>query len=336
MSLPPISFAAAVQNGTFVLAEAAVPSPRPDASALACHVVGVEHPFQAPPRLSGEQFEQYLTLIGRRAAREPLQHLTGKMYFRRLTLAARPGVFICRPETEMVVEEALSCLKHLVHSNPGPFVVADLGCGSGAIAVSLATEGAALLAGHDPFAPAPAPTFHEHLTVLAADINPLALQLTAQNAAKNGARVQTLEADVAAFGWREDGGESGAEGRAPGSVATEGHAPGSAGTALENWTGRVDLVCTNPPYVVEQVVQPEAQADPPEALYGLGEGGLDLPRAFLAAARRLLRPGGYLVMEHAESQATALRQAAAAAGFSEPTTGTDLTGRARYLRAQAC
>jgi release factor glutamine methyltransferase len=68
-------------------------------------------------------------------------------------------------------------------------------------------------------------------------------------------------------------------------------------------------------------------------LFGGGDDGLEAPLVFLAAAVRLLRPGGVLVMEHDPSQATALRVAAAAAGFEAAITGRDLTGRDRYLRA---
>ncbi|HEY7854732.1 MAG TPA: peptide chain release factor N(5)-glutamine methyltransferase [Aquiluna sp.] len=76
-----------------------------------------------------------IALIDRRANREPLQHLTGVAFFRQLTLSVGEGVFIPRPETEAVVAVALEFLE----SNPNSKVL-DIGTGSGAIAISIATE----------------------------------------------------------------------------------------------------------------------------------------------------------------------------------------------------
>lgn len=76
-------------------------------------------------------------LLDRRAAREPLQHLTGVAPFRHLQLAVGPGVFIPRPETEVVVQFAIDAL--LIAPSPAPVGI-DLGTGSGAIALAMATE----------------------------------------------------------------------------------------------------------------------------------------------------------------------------------------------------
>lgn len=116
------------------LAAAGVPSPRHDAEALAGYVLGV--PRGALPRreeLSNAQAAAFDGLIARRARREPLQHLTGRAAFRYLELAVGPGVFLPRPETEVVVDWSLSRLR------PGATAI-DLGAGSGAIALALATE----------------------------------------------------------------------------------------------------------------------------------------------------------------------------------------------------
>ena len=71
--------------------------------------------------------------------------------------------------------------------------------------------------------------------------------------------------------------------------------------------------------------------DPDLALYGGGEDGLETPRAVLAAARRLLKPGGLFVMEHAEVQELPAQQAAAEAGFVGVHTIEDLSGRPRAV-----
>ncbi|MDR1441580.1 MAG: HemK family protein methyltransferase [Bifidobacteriaceae bacterium] len=105
---------------------------------------------------------------------------------------------------------------------------------------------------------------------------------------------------------------------------------------LEDLAGRVAVVAANPPYLLDdaELGPSVAQYEPPAALFGGGPAGLDMPLVFLAAAARLLRSGGILVMEHDPSQSQALRQAATAEGFfDDAQTGHDLTGRERYLRA---
>ena len=81
----------------------------------------------------------YRLLVARRAAREPLQHILGVMWFRGLELASRPGVFIVRPETEVVAEAAVEAARRMTDDDGAPLAV-DLCAGSGAIAVALAHE----------------------------------------------------------------------------------------------------------------------------------------------------------------------------------------------------
>ena len=94
----------------------------------------------------------------------------------------------------------------------------------------------------------------------------------------------------------------------------------------------------NPPYVPPGAVpiDPEvADHDPAVALYGLGADGLEVPRGIVAAAARLLRPGGLLVLEHAEVQENAARDMVDRTGaFTAARTGADLTGRARMVIAR--
>lgn len=77
------------------------------------------------------------SLIDRRCAREPLQHLTGVAPFRSLELAVGPGVFVPRPETEMVAQLSIDALRAMASASP---IAVDLGTGSGAIALAMATE----------------------------------------------------------------------------------------------------------------------------------------------------------------------------------------------------
>ncbi len=107
---------------------------------------------------------------------------------------------------------------------------------------------------------------------------------------------------------------------------------------LADLDGTVDVVVSNPPYIPPDAVpvDPEVRDhDPDLALYGGGADGLEVPRAVLAAAARLLVPGGLLVMEHAEVQDAAARAAAEATGaFEAVASRPDLTGRPRMLVAR--
>lgn len=107
---------------------------------------------------------------------------------------------------------------------------------------------------------------------------------------------------------------------------------------LAELDGTVDVVVSNPPYIPPDAVplDPEVRDhDPDLALYGGGADGLDVPRAVVAAAARLLVPGGLLVMEHAEVQDAQARAAAHATGvFEDVRTAPDLTGRPRTLVAR--
>ena len=100
----------------------------------------------------------------------------------------------------------------------------------------------------------------------------------------------------------------------------------------------VDAVLSNPPYIPAGAVpqDPEVREhDPQRALFGGGEDGLEVPRAVVAWAARLLRPGGMLVMEHADVQGAAARGLAEAhGGFEHISTAADLTGRDRFLLAR--
>ncbi len=114
------------------------PSPGPEARQLVAHVLGVDvsRLIAAPPP-TPEQRAEIDRLAARRAAGEPLQHLTGVAYFRLDELAVGPGVFIPRPETEEMVGWAL---KALAGRPVGSRRVVELCAGSGAITAALSTE----------------------------------------------------------------------------------------------------------------------------------------------------------------------------------------------------
>ena len=123
---------------------AQVPSPRVDAELLAAHLLHdgsrsrLQHAALMGERLTPAQVAEYEALVARRASREPLQHITGCAPFYRLELSVGPGVFVPRPETELLVEEALGVLR-LTEKTNAPRVV-DLCTGSGAIAAAVKSE----------------------------------------------------------------------------------------------------------------------------------------------------------------------------------------------------
>src|ERR1700752_36618 len=118
------------------LAEAGVDSPRSDAEQIAAHVHGVSR--TELHRVRDAEFNpQFWDEIARREAREPLQHITGHAHFRYLDLDVGPGVFVPRPETEVMTGWVIDRLREMDVASP---VAVDLGTGSGAIALSIAQE----------------------------------------------------------------------------------------------------------------------------------------------------------------------------------------------------
>lgn len=161
-------------RATEKLSQAGVNNPRGDAEKIAAHVWGMTRAemFLAN-HLPAHLEPKYWELVRRRVGREPLQHLLGYTGFRFLTLAVKPGVFVPRPETELVAEVVI---KH-AQQQPHPPIVVDLCTGSGAIAVAVANEVPAA-------------------RVLAVDISPEAIELTRDNAEGNDVDVQAFVGDV--------------------------------------------------------------------------------------------------------------------------------------------
>ena len=123
-----------------VLQEADVASPGVDAELLLAFVLGIERSgLLLVSDVPSAEAARFRGLIARRAAREPLQHLTGAAYFRYVELLVGPGVFVPRPETELLAGWAIDELTRLVRSDRTPVVV-DLCTGSGAIAKAIKDE----------------------------------------------------------------------------------------------------------------------------------------------------------------------------------------------------
>ncbi|MBA3233812.1 MAG: peptide chain release factor N(5)-glutamine methyltransferase [Propionibacteriales bacterium] len=133
--------AEALVAGVDQLRHAAVPSARHDAEALLAHVLQTTRlrVYRSNP-LNAAQQTSYQELLDRRAAREPLQHLLGSAAFRYRDLAVGPGVFVPRPETEVMAGVAIDELRQVIDSGVAHPRAVDLCTGSGAVAVAMATE----------------------------------------------------------------------------------------------------------------------------------------------------------------------------------------------------
>lgn len=170
----------AVREAVRALEGEGVESARLEAELLLAHAVGTNRAWVLahPERpLTPKELTRFRDLAARRIRREPLAYITGHREFFGLDLAVDPRVLIPRPETELLVERALALARRL----PDPARVADVGAGSGAIAVALAV--------HLPDA-----------RVYALDEAPGPLAVTAGNARRHGVeeRVLCLQGDLLA------------------------------------------------------------------------------------------------------------------------------------------
>ncbi len=159
----------AVREAVQALDREGVESPRLEAELLLAHAVGTNRAWVLahPERqLTPKEVTRFRDLAGRRAQREPLAYITGEREFFGLELAVDPRVLIPRPETELLVERGLELVRRLGHP-PDQLLVADVGAGSGAIAVALAV--------HLPAA-----------TIYALDESANSLAVTAKNAQRHG------------------------------------------------------------------------------------------------------------------------------------------------------
>jgi release factor glutamine methyltransferase len=276
-----------VALATARLADAGVESPRADAELIAASVHHVRRgELSTVPDSAFDA--QFWVEVARRAAREPLQHITGHAHFRYLDLAVGPGVFVPRPETEVMTGWAIDGLREMDVAKP---VAADLGTGSGAIALAIAQE-------------------------------------------VPRARVHAVEADPLARAWAERNVAQYATSASYTAGRVMVHA-GDFRDELGELDGTVDLVISNPPYIpVGSWVAPEvSEYDPPAALWS-GADGLDAIRAVERTARRLLRPGGLVAVEHGAQQGSAVYWVfPEESGWRDTRTNKDLAGRDRFVTA---
>lgn len=167
----------ALKEACQVLSDAGITEPRRDAGSLLAHALKRDPAFLiAHPeyRLSPEEKQQYTEAVRRRVKHEPIQYIAGKQEFYGLEFKVSPNVLIPRPETELIVENALRILR--ASTSPS---FCEVGIGSGCISV-------AVLANND------------NATAVGLDISPAALNVAKRNAAKHGVseRLELYGSDV--------------------------------------------------------------------------------------------------------------------------------------------
>jgi len=214
-----------------------------------------------------------------RAAGMPVAYLLGRREFWSLEFAVSPAVLVPRPETELLVERVL----HLVIAPAAR--VADLGTGSGAVAIALAHERPGWL-------------------VMGTDVSPDALAVARENGMRlAGGRVEWALGDwYAALGGR-----------------------------------RFDAIASNPPYIAgdDPVLESDGLRHEPRHALTPGGDGTSAITTLINEAPRHLVPGGWLALEHGNSQGETLRSLLVARGFTHVTSHRDLAGHERVTEGKA-
>lgn len=269
------------------LLEASASISRRDAETLLAHTLHRDRAWllaHLDDELPPSALDSFRALTARRATQEPLQHLTGIQEFFGLELRVTPAVLIPRPETEHLVEAVLEWAR----AQPDPHVkIADVGTGSGAIAIALASV-------------------LKHASVTAIDISPPALTVAHGNAERLGlaGRIRFLRGDLL-------------------TPLLAAHAPADPlftgdplnplvfGTDTFNLFGSpsvespfavptFNVIASNPPYVAESdapTLAPEVRDHEPSVALYAGPDGLAIYRRLIPQALELLRPGGLLALE---------------------------------------
>jgi release factor glutamine methyltransferase len=257
-------------------------TPRLDAELLMAHALGISRAKLLARLIDHIEAPDFDGLVARRLEYEPLAYIFGSWEFYSLEFRVTPPLLVPRPETEHLVEAVLS------HIGKSPARILEIGTGTGCVAVSIAKN---------------APS----ATVIATDVNPLALDVAAENASRHGVsdRVQPRQ-----------------------------------GHLFEPVTGEraFDVICSNPPYI-EDYDWPNLSPvirlhEDPRALLA-GPDGLDVIRQLISGAKAHLKPEGLLAFEIGMGQHTAVRDLLIAAGYHPVNFIKDLAGIERIAVALA-
>jgi release factor glutamine methyltransferase len=242
----------ALQQGQKLLEDASIGAPRLTAEVLLAHALGCDRTWlyaHATDELREVWWIHFGRYLHERMQGKPTQYITGRQEFFGREFRVTPDVLIPRPETEHLIEAALGLSRNAA-------TILDVGTGSGAIAVTLASE-------------------LPEARVVATDISEAALRVAASNAQSLGAQVVFVACDLA--------------------------------SAI---SGSFDLIVSNPPYIPRDdapTIQREVRDFEPEvALYG-GADGLEIYHRLTPEAARLLKPGGWLMMELGHNSSEVVR-----------------------------
>jgi release factor glutamine methyltransferase len=296
---------ASLKNGIAQLRAAQVPSFTLSAELLLLHVLRRErawlyaHPEET---IAPADAQRYFDLVARRAAGEPTQHLTGTQEFWSLAFEVTPDVLIPRPETEHVIEVALDRLAvreiragHPPKNSGEGLLIADIGTGSGCLAIALAKE-------------LPAAKFY------ATDISKAALAVARRNATRHSVtdRIQFLESNLL-----DAVGDS--------ALATS-HSPLSFDLIVSNppYIGRREA---------DTLAREVRDHEPACALFG-GEEGYELYADLISQSSQHLKPGGILVLELGHNSLLAVQPLLDHPYWTNVSVANDLAGIPRVIAAE--
>ncbi|GJM44640.1 MAG: release factor glutamine methyltransferase [Gemmatimonadota bacterium] len=271
-------------------------NPRHEARLLMQAAVGLDRGrmiVQSDEPIGQAEMARFWDMVGDRSRGVPLQLIVGETAFHNVTLQVEDGVFIPRPETELLVEEVVNAARQRGREQPrdgrpGGVQILDLCTGTGAVAVAAA---AAL-------------RDERRVAVSAGDWNPRAVRVARRNARRNHVDVDVRRSDLfSAFAQLE------------GSVdVLASNPPYIAPSEAESLSLEVRL------------------GDPKEALFD-PEGGTGFHRRIARRGRAFLRAGGTLILEMGETQGAEVMALVEEAGYTEVRTLPDLAGRDRFVRA---
>ncbi len=263
-----------------------IDNPRLDAELILAHVLKMQRVmlyarFDQP--LQSSELEQIRTMVARRARHEPMAYLLGSKEFWSVELGIGPGVLIPRPDTETLIEV---CLKRM--DKEQITAVADVGTGSGAIALALGKE-------------------CPNASVYGLEVSSEAREIATRNTKKNALsdRVQIVESNLL------------------------------SGLKPENLP--LDILAANLPYIPSEdmagLMEDVRNFEPHLALDG-GPDGLDLIRALIQEAPKVLRPGGLIALEAGHEQIETIGELLGQAGFGQIELSRDLADLLRVASAK--
>ena len=280
-------------------------------------------------QLTEIESQNYFSMIEHRAAGVPTQHLTGKQEFWGLEFAVSPDVLIPRPETEHVIEVALDRLalrdlraKQSQNMSGEGLLIADIGTGSGCIAISLAKELPAA-------------------RIYALDISPAALAVAQCNATRLGfsERITFVESDLLAA-ISVTGAQHAAPLRGKESAMQPIQKLRSSYDELSVTIHQAllfDLIASNPPYIARREAPTLAvevrDHEPAVALFG-GDEGYELYANLITQSAFHLKPGGLLVLELGHDSLPAVQPLLDTPAWANVGVTNDLAGIPRVLSAE--